>query len=359
MTAHVAMDVRLARSSGHRTYITNLLPRIAALAPSWRWSLLGDASWLAGESWAAFPGARIVHVGSPIYSVAEQIELAVRMPRTADLFWAPHYSIPLFSRTPLAATVHDLAHLRLPEYTRSIAKSVYARTMLTALRRRAREVICVSDFTRRELQAVVGEVARATVVHNAVDAAWFDSPDTAPPPLGAPYFLFVGNLKPHKNVGTLLDAWRLLAADVAEFVVVVGRSEGIRTGDRGLDGLPGDRVRHIEHIDDAGLRALVRGATALVFPSLYEGFGLPPLEAMAAGRPVIAARTETMTEIGGDVPLYFEPKDARGLADLMRRVSGDAALRDRLGARGREQAAKFTWDRAARETHTVLARAIG
>ena len=148
----------------------------------------------------------------------------------------------------------------------------------------------------------------------------------------------------------MLDAFARLQYD-GELVVVgkIGwKAEGI------LQRLRAPRVRHLDYVDPDALPALYAGAELFVFPSIYEGFGFPLLEAMAHGVPSIAARSSSLPEIGGDAALYFDPRDARELQSLMQRVLTDRALRDDLAARGRARAAQFRWDRTAEQTLDVL-----
>lgn len=359
MTVHVAVDVRMAADSGIGTYIRNVVPRVAALEPDWTFTLLGHARALETSEWARFPSARMVHCGAPIYSIREQLELVARTPRTATIFWSPHYNIPLLVRQPLVVTVHDLAHLRLPEHTHSIARSLYARSLFAAVRRRARVVICVSAFSRSEFNALVGEPRGISeTVHNGVDESWFADDDGGPSPVEGRYFLVVGNLKPHKNVRVVLEAMRQLDQDVK--LVLVGRTDGMRTVDTSLGealGALGPRVALRGEVREEELRRYVRNATALVLASTYEGFGLPPLEAMACGTPALVSRAASLPEVCGDAAVYFDPADAAGLATAMRRVLTDAALRDSLAAQGRAHARTFQWSRTAERVRQLLTHA--
>lgn len=358
--AHIAVDVRLASSAGHRTFVRNLLPRMARLAPTWRWSVIGDSKSLHQESWVAACGARVVHCDARVYGIREQLEVPFRVPGDADLLWATHYNVPLLLRTPLVATVHDVAHLRLPEYTTSKLRRTYSRVMFAGLVAKARAVMCISEFSRRELAAVAPASAnRAVVVPLGVDDTWY-GPETAASPVETPYFVFVGNLKPHKNVGVLLDAMRRVGESVRERLVIVGNSD-LRTPDRAvLESVRslGERVVLTGPLPDAELRAVVRCATALVMPSLYEGFGLPPLEAMAAGCPVISSRSGSLPEVCGEAALSFDARDAAELARILERVSSSESLRANLTRLGREQARKFSWEESAAAALAVLRGAL-
>lgn len=363
MAPHVVVDVRMAADSGIGTYIRNTVPRIAQLQPDWRFTLLGRPRHERG--WAAGNNLRFVACDAPIYGLREQWELVRRTPRDADLFWSPQYNVPLATRATLVATIHDMGHLRLPEHARSVLRQGYARFMFAAVRRKARAVICPSRFTMDEYRTLLGAAAasRATVVYSGVDRSWFAIP-AGDRPLARPYFLFLGNLKPHKNVALILEAMRVAGPALDAALVIVGRREGMRTVDGTLaarmlgDASLAERVIFAGELPDAEVRQFVTHAAALVFPSRYEGFGLPPLEAMAAGTPAIVSRAASLPEVCGDAALYVDPHDASALADAMQRVLRDHDLRASLAGRGRAHARRFDWEETARRTRDVLARAM-
>jgi len=359
MTAHVVVDARLAGATGIGTYLRNTLPRIAARHTEWRFTLIGPGE-LEGQDWVRFPGARLLRCDAPIYSVREQVELPLLVPRDATLYWAPHFNIPIWLRAPLVATVHDLAHLRVDQNTRNPLRRLYSEAEFRAVRRRATSVMCDSEFTLGEFRELVGEPRRAVVVPCGVDAAWYDAP-SSPPPMTTPYFVFVGNFKPHKNARVLLEAMAANAKHLDARLVMVVRLAGLRTQDTSIRPLVetlGDRVKLVSNVDDATLRRYVQHATALVMPSLYEGFGLPPLEAMAAGTPALVANAASLPEVCGDAAIYFDPASVDQLAAAMRRIASDQALRAQVRERGLRQARRFSWDTTAELAGRELAHAL-
>lgn len=350
----------MARDSGIGTYIRHLLPLVIAARPQWRFTLLGHAAGLKELAWDRLPNVAIRDCRARIYTVSEQFELWRATPRDADLFWSPHYNIPLLHRGTLAVTVHDVFHLAMPDLVRGPLQRAYARGMFNAVQQRADVVITVSDFSRTEYRRVVGAAGpEPIVVHNGVGGAWLHDVGEGQPraQVERPYALFVGNVKPHKNLRTLVRAFAQVVHTVPHDLVIVGRREGLRGGDgiveREAEAL-GPRVRFTGEVSDAALHDYVRRATALVFPSLYEGFGLPPLEAMAAGCPTLVARSGALPEICGDAALYCDPRDASDIAGQLRTLLTDDALRATLRERGRQQAGRFTWEQSARETLAAL-----
>ena len=354
----VAIDVRMADAPGIGTYLRNLVPRVVTARPNWRFVLLGALSEIERLGWQKLGNASAQSLDAPIYSLGEQRALVAASSRRFDAFWSPHYNIPLSSRAPLLVTVHDVIHLARPEYRRSIAKRVYTRLMFQTIRRRATAILVDSEFTRSEFLRYVGRpVGSITVVHAGVDERWFqpvESPASSPP---APYIVCVASLKPHKNLMALIDAFAAIRDRIPHTLIIVGRVDGLRTADapamnRAL--ACGDRVQLIGEVSDAALRSLVAGADVLAHPSLYEGFGLPPLEAMAAGCPCLVSQTTAMPEVCGDAALYCNPLDSSDIAARLYQLVSDEGLRRDLSTRGRARAATFQWDRTAEQTLHAL-----
>ena len=350
----------MLRHAGIGTYIRNVVPRVVEAHPDWRFTLLGPRDSVADWSVSSAANVTFVPCRSRIYTLSEQLEIPIRLPRV-DLFWSPHYNIPILSRAPLVVTVHDVGHLALPETYggRGGLKLQYARRMFDAVRRRAREVIFDSEFSHTEFTRYVGEPRRATTIHLGVGADWFE-PISGPAPHSRPYIVFVGSAKPHKNLGTLLRAFERLRDTVPHDLIIIGGQDQrtVDTPALAIAARLGDRVRTVSDADDDLLKRFVANAAALVLPSLYEGFGLPPLEAMAAGCPTIVSTAASLIEVCGDAPLYCDPTDPEDMARQIARLLGDPALRARLIKAGRARAAQFDWDVCASRSASVLERAL-
>ena len=357
---HVVIDTRMHRHAGIGRYITNVVPRVIAQRPDWRFTLLGPETLRNDPAWRDLP-VQVVHCSSGIYSVREQLELPLRTPRAVDLFWAPHYNVPIAVRAPLVVMIHDVAHLVLRDSRAWRLRRAYARRMLAAVRRRARAVLFNSEFSRREFARYVGEPRLGEAIHLGVDHGWH-ALARAESPQPRPYLLFVGSIKPHKNLSRLLDAFALVRDEIDMDLVIAGSWRGQRTIDEGVlhdVGSFGSRVRLLNEPTDVELATHMAHALALVLPSLYEGFGLPALEAMQLGCPCIVSQNAALPEVCGDAAAYIDPMDPRDIASQILVVARDEALRARLAEAGRARAASFDWDFTARRTAAVLEQVMG
>lgn len=360
---HIAVDARMLRDMGIGTYLSQLLPRVARLRRDWRLTLIGKAEDFRNASeLASLPNVATRECTARYYSIREQLELPARAPGDADLFWSPLYNIPLLWRGRLLVTVHDLCHLALPELTGGWLKQRYARLFFDAVRRRASGILFPSEFTRREFARLLGHTsAHTAVTPEGVDDSWQRlAAEPEGVGTGAPYLLYVGNVKRHKNVGQLVRAFARIRDRIPHDLYIVGRMSGLTLDSsvqRDATGL-GARVRFTGEVDSSTLRQYVLGAAVLVNPSIYEGFGLPPLEAMAVGCPVIVARAGALPEVCGDAALYVEPHDDAGLAERLLDVLGNADLRRDLARRGLARAAGYSWDACAVATVTLMERVL-
>ena len=357
----ITVDARMIGASGIGTYLSELLPRMVAARPELSFALLGPSSVLDDLSWTDTANVRIIDLDVSIYSVNEQVVLPWRIPAGTDLLWSPHYNIPLAWRGRLAVTVHDLAHLAVPEFVGGVHRRAYARFMFRQVSRRANAIITVSDFTATEFDRLVGsQGVKPEVVHNGVDRGWFEIPPSASPH-ARPYLLYVGNVKPHKNLGRLLEAFRLVASRIQCDLLILGKNEGFLSGDstvRAAAEQLAPRVQLLGALPQEQLMRYVSHAEALVLPSLYEGFGLPPLEAMACGCPAIVSNVASLPEVCGDAAVYFNPFEPASIAEAILRAQKEPGLRETLRCRGLERARRFTWESSAGRTLTILERAL-
>ena len=314
------------------------------------------------------PGDRITFIplGIPprpalARAAAERLLLprAVRRHRL-DLLDIDHYPIPPIRDTPVVATLHDLRHLgghpRAPLARRLLARRVYATSLA-----RAAAVVAVSAFTARQIEERLGVPrARLTVVPNAADH--LESP--VRPVAAGDSLLHVGHVEPRKNLEVLIEALpRLDARGIRLRIELAGR-EGKRGTVRRLRSRAArlgvdDRIRFAGRVPDSDLPRLYGACFAAVFPSKYEGFGIPLLEAMRCGAPVVASNAAAHPETGGDGALYFDPSDPGALASRVERLIREPASREAAREAGRARAAQFSWDRSAERLIEVYRTVAG
>ena len=282
-----------------------------------------------------------------------------------DVFFAPNFVVPrrhLAAVRSLVPTVHDLAFLRRPDTVqRETLENL--RDRLPSVLHAADALIAVSGATADDLAALAGVTPRRIhVIHEGVDPAFAAGETAVPDVLPSRYLLFVSTLEPRKNIVNLLAAFALAAAGgYPGDLVLVGRW-GWRTeaAQEALARSPvRDRIVHLDYLDRATLASVMRRAEALVFPSLLEGFGLPVVEAMACGIPVIVSRATSLPEVAGDAALYVDPSSPADIAAAALRLAGDPLLAASLAAAGRKRAALFSWDETARASAAVMRRAAG
>lgn len=298
----------------------------------------------------------------PPFSVAGQVALpALLRQARVDLYHSPYYLFPYVGLPcPVVVTLYDIIPRLFPRESSLRARMFFDLSTLLALRS-AQRVITLSRCARDDIaRTYCVSPARIDVVYGAADERF----RPADPAIVAEvktryrlpdrYVLCVASDKPHKNVSTLVEAWRISTAGrsaTAPLLVLAGHR------DRGVLSFDHPAVRDVGAVAEADLPALYSGALVFVYPSRYEGFGLPPLEAMACGAAVICSRAGSLPEVVGDAALLIDPDDPGSLASAIDRVLADPALRAAMSDAGRQRAAMFSWRRAAAETLAVYARA--
>jgi glycosyltransferase involved in cell wall biosynthesis len=286
------------------------------------------------------------------------------VPRCLDVLHYP-VTVPIpRSSGPTVVTIYDLQHHDLPRFF-SRTERAYRRWAYDGAARSATIVVATSEHTRTRLVNVLGlDPARVEVVHYGLDAERFtpagDGDDELLAPLDLPerFVVYPANLWPHKNHDRLVDA--LAAQPDPELSLILtgqtwGRLERLMERARGAG--VAERVRHVGYVDARAVPAVYRAARAMAFPSLYEGFGSPPLEAMACGCPVTASRRGSLAEVCDGAVLELDPESTESIAAALEQIASDDELRGRLRAAGFERAAQFRWSTAARRHGEIYARA--
>jgi glycosyltransferase involved in cell wall biosynthesis len=369
----VLVDARKAGDFGIGSYIRGLL---GGLVRQDRWDLCATVH--PGDDVLLPAGVSPVACDARHYSIAELFAVRGAIARLKPaVFHAPHYVVPVSPPAATVVTIHDLMHLTQPEHG-APWKRAYARWMIGRATRLAARVIAVSEATKEEVLAFGPQQGpKVVVIPNGVRGDFFEwgkraadarneaaaSPSTAAPgdspavsevPVPRPdslsreissYLLFLGNDKPHKNLEGLLRAWpHVHAAHPALSLVLAGVMPG--------RALP-EGVKAVGWVPDEDVPALLALADALVLPSFAEGFGLPVLEAQAAGTPVACSDLPALHEAGGEAAVFFNPRDASTIASALNALLGDDEKRSLLRKKGRGRARAFSWDAVAEQTAKI------
>lgn len=330
------------------------MPRLVRLLADARFCILGNREQLSSEPFTRDGRVECRELSAGVYSPLEQLQIPRLAPPETGVFWSPNVNVPVVHPGRLLVTVHDAFYFRPPPGVRTrIDKRVYLGLLVRRLRQSADAVLCVSEFTRRELERRGNWSCPLHVVRSGLEPDWFSKPN-GERPWPKPYLLYVGNLKPHKNLPRTLAAFARIAARVPHDFLLIG------AGDREailrvLDPRIRARVHCLGSFDDEAVKRHVAHASGLVLASLYEGFGLPPLEAMALGVPVLVSRAASLPEVCGEAALYCDPHSIDEIAQGLEKLLCDEPSRRRLASEGPNHARGFSWDDAARGTADILA----
>ena len=362
---HIALDSRRIRDFGIGTYIRSLVHALAELDRENRYTLIGrtaDLRTLAGlpknfgiAEYSRSDSSALDHAAFPMF-------LHHLAP---DLVHIPLNRVPLLMMRPYVVTVHDMSSLLFEH--RSGLRMQLRRYRFRRGLARARRVIAVSDATRRDVQNMMGiPAARIRRVYNAPDTGFSHALPHNPEErlrileryqIHYPFLLYAGNVRKHKNVPRLVEAFAVLRAQLADHpyyndlrLVIIGNTISQHPAVRHavIKSRVEQVVRFLGFVPFDTLRCFYETAAAFVFPSRYEGFGLPPLEAMACGAPVVASNVSSLPEVVGDAAVLVNPENVFDIARGIREALLDEPLRAELIRRGRAQAARFSWERTAK-----------
>jgi glycosyltransferase involved in cell wall biosynthesis len=361
----IGIDARKLHDFGIGTYIRNLLRQLGRLDRQTEFVVLcraedREALALTGENF------RPVVETAANYSIAEQVRIPLALRREGvTLFHAPHYVLPPLVQCRSVVTIHDCIHLMFPQYLPSRMALAYARTSISMAARRATRVLTVSETSKRDILRFVDvEPDRIDVIYNAYDERFGVEPAEEDIvrvreryQLHDEFVLYAGNVKPHKNLERLIDAFSLVrqrGLDHLKLILIgddISKYAALR---RAVHQHQLHKyVRFLGYLPQETLAVLYRLAGVFVFPSLYEGFGLPPLEAMASGTPVVTSNVSSLPEVAADAAVLVDPYDPVAIADAIERVLTDEGLRVDLRRRGLARAHEFSWEQSVRRVHAI------
>jgi len=352
----IAIDARKLHDFGIGTYVRNLVQWLARLDHENDFVLLcrpQDCEHIdqLGPNFTPFA------IRSGNYSLGEQLAVPFALARAkADLFHAPHYVLPMLTPCRSIVTIHDCIHLMFPEYLPGRIAHVYARLAGWIATNRSARILTVSETSKRDILRLFSvEPSKVDVIYNAIDDSFNRTISEQQIQrvreryqLHERFILYSGNVKPHKNIERLIDAFhRLRQMGFNDIKLLITGSEVSRyaTLRRAVHHYHlHQHVRFLGFLSSETLAVLYRSADAFAFPSLYEGFGLPPLEAMASGTPVLTSNVSSLPEIVQDAALLVDPYDPSDIAQGLRQLLSDDRLRSQLIANGRKRVTMFSWE---------------
>jgi glycosyltransferase involved in cell wall biosynthesis len=361
----IGIDARKLHDFGIGTYIRNLLRHLARLDHDTEFVVLarptdGDALASLGRNF------RVVPETAPNYSLAEQVRIPLALLRErVTLFHAPHYVLPPLVMCRSVVTIHDCIHLMFPQYLPSRFAFTYARKSIEMAARRATRVMTVSESSKRDILRFVDVPSdKIDVIYNAYDERFGVEPHEEDVvrvreryQLHDEFVLYAGNVKPHKNLERLIEAFNLVRQRGLEHLKLVLIGDEISKYARLRRAVHSHQlhkyVRFLGYVPEETLAVMYRLAGVFVFPSLYEGFGLPPLEAMASGTPVVTSNVSSLPEVAGDAAVLVDPYRPESIADGIERVLCDESLRRELRAKGLARARQFSWESSVRRVREI------
>lgn len=340
----LCIDVRMLYSSGIGTYLRELLVYII---PEFKTALLGKNNEINDFLKQNNLAAETIKFNSNIYSISEQVKYRSYIPE-CQVFWSPHYNVPLI---PIKAkkrltTIHDLNHIVLNSSLRFIER-FYAKFVMKRAIRLADSIITVSNFSASEIDKYYRERDKVNLIYNGVNVENFTVKKTSTGKnLPENYLLYVGNVKPHKNIKGVIKSFKIYKkkykSDLS--LVIVGKKEGLLNPEEIIED---KSIFFFESVSFSELFFIYRNAKLLLFLSFYEGFGLPILEAQASGIPVICSNSSSLIEVSNGSCIEINPNSHKEVADKINDLLTDPSLYSGFVEKGFKNIKKFSWEKSA------------
>jgi glycosyltransferase involved in cell wall biosynthesis len=347
----ILFDTRKIQDYGIGVYIRNLFQGFAEHK-----DFECRAVHLKGTPYLDVPRSSIVEVSAKNYDFREHIEIPWKTRKHKDFcYFSPHYVYPLFIAQPLFITVHDLIHFKFPHLFQPALRVEMGKFFMRQVRKKATAVFTVSQCTKNDLQELFGfDGSRIHVIYNGIAEEFFQQ-EQQPSFFDFPYLLYTGNLKPHKNLPVLIEAFSMIKERFPDFRLVLAGVQPDRAFKQELARLGIEKkVVTTGYLTQKELIRYIDGAEFFVFPSLYEGFGFPPLEAMARRKAVISSPGGSLREVLGENALYFSPNSAEELSAKLLFVIQNEGIRKEFEKKGFAHSSNFRWEKSLREYVSVL-----
>ncbi len=356
MPENITIDLRLWLTSGIGKYLQNVVPTVLKRFKSIHFTLLGDKDFLDTLDWPSNV-VSIKNFDSPIYSIEEQYKSLRVIPKNCDLLWWPHWNIPIFYNGKIVTTIYDAFHLRIPRSFKNLFKNIYTKLLFSYVSKKSLLTFTLSKFSKNELSELTKiNIKDIHIINLAVDEDWFNF-QPFKNQINSPYIVYVGNVKPHKNLITLVKSFIEILDKIDHKLVIIGKKEGFISGDKEVQkfaNLYPDRIVFTGWVDDVEVKNYVANAELMVFPTLYEGFGIPPLEAMACGCPVLVSDIPVTREVCSDAALYFNPNNISELSKLIEEVLNKRNQNDLIISKGIARSKFYSWESASNKTVNIF-----
>ncbi|MEY4064858.1 MAG: hypothetical protein RIR26_1066 [Pseudomonadota bacterium] len=365
---HIVIDARVVvanQSHGIARYTDEFIRNLKSIQSPFRYTLLVTAnSPFLQQVWPENFSLRILK--SSWISWLGQLEIVWHLSRLkADLFHSPSFIVPFLSSVPLVTTIHDLNHVVLSE-NYSIFHRFYYSALLARKIKKAKSVITVSGFSQQEIINFFHTPRElVSVIHNGINEKFFHPPEKTHPDLKKilnqyelpeQYILSIGNRKPHKNIARLVEAWcqsstqipLVLLSDFDPNLLMMAEKYHKKHS-----------LHFLRFVPNEALPAIYAGAKLFVYPSIYEGFGFPPLEAAACGVPVVVSNCSSLPEVMKDCALYIDPSNTETIGKVLEAALVDSTEKEERVRAAREFVKRYSWSAAAAATHNVYAKVLG
>jgi len=363
LLSKITIDARMINNSGIGVYIRNYTEYILKNNEFSEIVLLGNKKELV-KYFSKYSNWICKEITAPIYSIKEQLILPFLIPQ-CDIFWSPHYNIPLL---PIKAkkrvvTLPDTAHLALSDsFGFSLIKKLYAQIVFKAATRISNTITTISKFSKNEIVKYTHtKPSKISTIYLGIDNSLFKPLNKSELTktlekykLPQKFILFVGNIKPHKNLSALLDGFLLAESQLKGYnLVILGKKEGFITGDGKIfeqinnNEILKERVNFTGYVAEEDLPQIYNLASIFAFPSIYEGFGFPPLEAMACGCPVVCSDSASLPEVCGDAAFYVNATNPAEISSGLIEVLSNDKLKDNLIEKGFVKVNQYNWDKSS------------